>query len=174
MLAEPRKMDRPFEVLKFPVLVERRLLVLSPLVGIYTHYFSRSVICAGTICPACARGIGHKYQGYVAVFYDGGTRLLRLTSNSAAVGGDEGFFTPGRVLKVVKTAARRPLTLMSDGDVSDFDRYTVVSRLALISVVCRLHSLPPLPDGISEDEARDLVYRNAATSVGLALAEAAR
>lgn len=174
MLAEPRKMDRPYEVLKFPIRVERRLLVLSPLVGIYTHYFSRSVICAGNICPACSRGIGHKYAGYVAVFYDGGTKLLRLTANSAAAGCDEGMFTPGRVVKVVKAAARRPLTLMGDGDVRDFDRYTVVSRLALASVVCRLHGLPALPDGISEDEARELVYRNAATAVGLALAEAAR
>lgn len=174
MLAEPRLMDRPFEVLKFPVMVERRVLVLSPLIGIYTHYLERSLVCGGASCPACQRGIGHKYQGYVAVFYDGGPRLLRLTTNAAAVGDDAGIFTPGRVVKVVKTAARRPLTLMSDGDGRDFDRYTVVSRLALLSVVCRLHGLPLLPEGIEEAEARELVERNASTAVGLALAAAER
>lgn len=174
MLAEPKLECRPFEVLKFPVLVERRVLVLSPLVGINTHYFERSLICAGSSCPACKRGIAFKYAGYVVVFYEGVNRLLRLTSTAAVIGGDAALFVPGRVIRVVKTKERRPLTLMGDGDARRFDLSSAISRLELLSVVARLHGLPGLPDGIGEQDAERLVCRNAESLIGLALGEVCR
>lgn len=173
MLAEAKMESRPFEVLKFAVGFERRVLVLSPLIGINTHYLERSLICAGRSCPACKRGIAFKYAGYVVVWVEGVNRLLRLTATAAVIGGDAGLFVPGRVVRVVKTKERRPLTLMGDGDARQFDEGSIVSRLELLSVVARLHGLPGLPDGIQEQEAKQLVERNALTSVELALARAA-
>lgn len=173
MLAEPKLESRPFEVMKFPVLVERRVLVLSPLVGINTHYFDRSVICGGRSCPACKRGIAFKYAGYVVVWHEGVNRLMRLTATAAVIGGEGGLFVPGRVIRVVKPKERRPLTLMGDGDARQFDVSTIISRIELLSVVARLHGLPGLPDGIPEKAALELVERNAATAVALALGEAA-
>lgn len=172
MLAEPKLESRPFEVMKFPVLVERRVLVLSPLVGINTHYFERSLICGGRSCPACKRGIAFKYAGYVVVFYEGVNRLMRLTATAASLGSDAALFVPGRVLLVTKVKERRPLMLLGDGDARLFDASTAISRLQLLSVVARLHGLPGLPDGIDEINATRLVERNAATSVDLALGNA--
>lgn len=169
MLAEPKLESRPFDVLTFQVGFARRVLVLSPLVGVNTHYFKRSLICGGRSCPACKRGIAYKYAGYVAVFFEGVNRLMRLTATAAVIGLEAALFVPGRVLLAEKPMERRPLTLIGDGDARDFNGSLAISRVDLLCVVARLHGLPGLPDGISEYEAARLVERNAAMNVDLAL-----
>lgn len=170
MLAEPKLEERPFEVMKFAICVEKRVLVLSACCGINTHYLSRSLICGGLECPACKCGLARKYVGYVAVLWHGQRRLLRLTQWSARVGNDDGLFVPGRIVRVVKPKERRPLVLNGDGDSMSFQGAAVITRLQLLSVVARLHGLPGLPDGISEADAKQLVQRNGVTSIRLALA----
>lgn len=169
MLAEPKLEDRPFQVLSWTAGVPRRLLILSPCVGINTHYMGRTLICGGELCPACKSGIAGKYSGYVVVFWDGRNRLLRLTQAAAYVGREAGYFTPGRVLIVEKPKERQALTMMPDGDAADVNRFAFHSRMQLLSIVARLHGLPAVPQDITEEEATDLVHRNAAELIRLAL-----
>lgn len=169
MLAEPKLEDRPFQVLTWTAPQSRRLLILSPCVGISTHYMERTLICGGVECPACKRGIAAKYAGYVVVFCNGRNRLLRLTQGPAAVGADNGLFQPGRVLIVQKLRERHPLFLTPDGDASGVDRFAFHTRLQLLSIVARLHGLPVVPDGMTEEQAKEAVEANACTSLRLAM-----
>lgn len=169
MLAEPKLEDRPFQVLSWSPGVPRRLLILSPCVGINTHYMSRTLICGGVQCPACKSGIAGKYSGYVVVFWDGRNRLLRLTQGAAFVGLEAGYFVPGRVLMVEKPKERQSLKMMPDGDCVDVNCFSFHSRLQLLSIVARLHGLPQVPQEMTEVEAGDLVHRNASELIRLAM-----
>lgn len=169
MLAEPKLEDRPFQVLSWSVGVPRRLLILSPCVGVNTHYMARSLICGGPRCPACKSGIAGKYSGYVVVFWEGRNRLLRLTQGSAFLGCEAGYFVPGRVLIVEKPKERQQLLLRPEGDGKDVNRFSFVSRIQLLSIVCRLHGLPAVPQEITDDEAIDLVHKNGSELIRLAM-----
>lgn len=170
MLAEPKLEDRPFQVLSWSPPQSRRLLILSPCVGISTHYMARTLICGGVACPACKCGIAGKYAGYVVVFCNGRNRLLRLTQGPSLVGAEGGLFQPGRVLIVQKLRERHPLTLAADGDGKDVCRFSFHTRLQLLSIVARLHGLPAVAHEMEEPEAIDLVHLNACTSIRLAMA----
>lgn len=169
MLAEPKLEDRPFQVLTWTAPQSRRLLVLSPCVGISTHYMKRTLICGGVECPACKCGIAGKYAGYVVVFSSGRNRLLRLTQGPSLVGAEGGLFSPGRVLIVQKLRERHGLTLTPDGDVVGADRWSFHTRLQLLSIVARLHGLPVVPEEMTEEEAIEVVHSNACTSLRLAM-----
>lgn len=169
MLVSPKLEARPFEVMKFRVGVPRRVLVLSPLLGLNTHYLGASKLCAGSACPACLAGISGKFAGYLCVLFEAQRRLIRLTQNAAHQGelGDQ--FRPGRVLEVVKERERRPLITTPIGDSKTFDRSAIISRVELLSVVARLHGLPRVPDGLGFDRAIEGVAAAALTACRLAM-----
>lgn len=169
MLVDPSSVVRPFEVLKFRVGVPMRVLVCSPCLGVNTHFLGSTRICAGENCPACLAGIPSKYQGYIVILYDCQRRLMRLTAASAKVGSDQGMFTPGRIIEVEKERERRPVRLLDVGDLATFAREQIVSRIELLSVLARLHGLPPVPDGAGMDDALDLVACAARTNLRLAM-----
>lgn len=170
MLVEPKVARRPFDVLKFRVGVPMRVLCVSPLVGLNTHFLGATKICGGDACPACLTGIPAKYAGYVVVMYDHQRRLMRLTQQSAFLGDEQGMFVAGRILEVEKQRERRPVRLVDCGDVKTFDRHAIVSRVELLSVIARLHGLPGLEPGWSIAMGMDAVSRSAVTCVRLALA----
>ncbi len=169
MLAEPKLEDRPYQVLSWSPGHPRRLLILSPCVGINTHYMRRTLICGGDDCPACKSGIAGKYTGYVVVFWQGRNRLLRLTQGPSLVGAEGGLFAPGRVLIVVKPKERHALTLTPAGDGADVNRFCFHTRLQVLSIVSRLHGNPAVPQELDEDEAIALVRRNSVAAMRLAM-----
>lgn len=172
MLVDPMCEARPFEVLKFSIGRTKRLLVLSPLVGLKVHFISSSRICAGASCPACAVGLAGKFQGYLAVMYQGGRWLLRLTAPPARKGTDAGLFVAGTVLQVSKAQERRPLAVECETTLKTFDRDAIMSRVELLSVVARLHGLPGLPQGMTFEEGVENVGESAVACMRLALAAA--
>lgn len=169
MLAEPKLEDRPYQVLTWSPPQTRRLLILSPCVGINTHYMRRTLICGGDACPACKCGIAGKYVGYVVVFWHGFYRLLRLTQGPSLVGAEGGLFQPGRVLFVEKAKERQALSLLAGRDAADVDRFSFHTRLQVLSIVARLHGLPVVPQELDEDQAIAVVRRNTCAAIGLAL-----
>lgn len=157
MLAEPSLVDRPYEVLKVVVGGRARVLVLSTLCGVNTHFFARSLICGGGVCEACKSGIASKYAGYVAVSWQGRRRLLRLTSTSAQLGLDDGAFQPGLVIEVEKAKDRQPLNVIVVEFEKSFDSGAVVAPISLLSIVARLHGLPAVGDEMSVSAGRAAV-----------------
>jgi len=145
MLCDPTTVARPYEVLPFSVGFAKRVLVLSRLEGIATHFIRASRICPGDGCPACLRGLPAKYQGYVAVSFERSIRLLRLTQAAAAAGEMDGCWIPGSVVKVRKDRERRPFVVEFEKEHVQFNRSQVISRVELLNVIARLHGLP-LPE----------------------------
>lgn len=170
MLVDPTCEARPFEVMKLNAGRIRRVLVLSPLVGLKVHFIRSSRICAGNTCPACSVGLSGKFQGYLCVAWEGSRWLLRLTGTSARKGADSGVFVPGTVLNVSKPREKRPLLLEAEKILKTFDRDAILSRVELLSVVARLHGLPGLPVGMTFDEGVENVAQNATACMRLALA----
>lgn len=169
MLVKPKLEARPFEVLKWTPGFPRRVLVLSPLCGVNTHFLDSSKICGGDACPACRAGISGKYSGYVAVLFESTVRLLRLTSGSAYLGEEQGHYVPGRVLEVVKLKERTPLQIVYTGDSKQFDVSAVISRVELLSTVAALHGLARLDISRPFDECVVGMMKSACTSVRLAM-----
>lgn len=169
MLVDPKLEARPFEVLKWTPSWPRRVLVLSPLCGVKTHFLGSSKICGGDSCPACRSGIPGKYAGYVAVLFEATVRLLRLTSASAYLGEQQGQYIPGRILEIVKLKERTPLQIVDVGDSKTFDRSAVISRVELLSTVAALHGLPRMEPTWPFDQCVTLIEKNACTSVRLAM-----
>ena len=174
MLVDPMCEVRPFEVMKLTSGVTKRVLVLSPMVGLKVHFIQSSRICAGSSCPACAVGLAGKFQGYLCVLWESSRWLLRLTSNSARRGADAGLFVAGTVLQVSKPREKRPLVLECETTLKAFDREAILSRVELLSVVARLHGLPGCVPGMSFDEAAETVQSCAVECMRLALAAAKR
>lgn len=172
MLVDPTCEARPFEVMKLSVGFTKRVLVLSPLVGLKVHFIVSSRICAGSICPACAVGLAGKFQGYVCVLFESSRWLLRLTSNSARRAADAGLFVAGTVLQVSKPREKRPLAIECETTLKEFDRDSILSRVELLSVVARLHGLPGLPPGMSFEEGVSNVADHAVACMRLALKSA--
>lgn len=173
MLVDPTCEARPFEVMKLTVGRMKRVLVLSPMVGLKVHFIQSSRICAGSICPACAVGLAGKFQGYVCVLHESTRWLLRLTSNSARLATDAGLLVAGTVLQVSKPREKRPLRIECETTLKTFDRDAILSRVELLSVVARLHGLPGLPPSMSFDEGVENVADHAVACMRLALGEAA-
>lgn len=169
MLVDPKLEARPFEVLKWYAGQMRRVLVLSPLVGINSHFLGSSKICAGEGCPACRSGVPAKYSGYVCVLFSSTVRLLRLTSAAAYYGNDQAHFVPGRVLEVIKQKERQPLSIVSPCDAKDFDRAAVIGRVELLSTLAALHGLPRMEPTWSFEQCVELMSKNARQSCRLAL-----
>lgn len=169
MLVEPKLTARPFDVVKFRIGVPMRVLCVSSLIGINTHFLDSTRICGGDRCPACLSGIAAKYQGYIVVLYESQRRLIRLTQQSAFFGADQGMFTPGRIIEIEKERERRPVRLVDVGDCKTFDRSAIVARVELLSVLARLHGLPGIDPSCSIEEGQKLVAHAACTQVRLAL-----
>lgn len=169
MLVEPKLEARPYEVLKWSPGFPRRVLVLSPLCGVNTHFLGSSKICGGDSCPACRAGIPAKYAGYVAVLFESTVRLLRLTSASAFLGQEQGQYVPGRILDVVKHKERKPLQIVQVGDSLHVDVSSVISRVELLSSVAALHGLPRFDASWPIERCLKLIVKNACTSVRLAM-----
>lgn len=169
MLADPKNEARPFDVLKFSAGHPVQTMVLSPLLGVKTHFLRQSRLCAGETCPACLSGVPSKYAGYVVTLYRQQRRLLRLTQAAAFVGDTGGMFVPGRVIEVFKQRERRPLSIVVVGDSQTFDQRSIVSRVELLNIVARLHGLPAASEGNPFDRALEEVIENAAKNVRLAL-----
>lgn len=169
MLVKPKLEVRPYEVLKWSPGWPRKVLVLSPLIGVNTHFLGSSKICGGDSCPACRSGIPAKYAGYVAVLFEATVRLLRLTSASAILGEDQGQYVPGRILEVIKPKERKALQIVQVGDAKQFDVSAVISRVELLSVVCALHGLPRLEPTWPIEQCEKLVGKNACQAVRLAM-----
>ena len=172
MLADPKIEERPFEVLKISAGRSELVMVLSTLCGVKVHFLGRSRICAGEGCPACLVGLPAKYTGYVAVLLRATERLLRVTSGAARFGDENGLWVPGRIVLVEKTRDRRPLGLEGRGDAKSFEARSSLSRVRMLSVVARLHGLPELEYGWSENQAKDVVRHSAQTCLRLALRDA--
>ena len=169
MLVKPKLEARPYEVLKWTPGYPRAVLVLSPLVGLNTHFLGSSKICGGEACPACRAGIPGKYAGYVAVLFEATVRLLRLTAGSAVLGEDQAHYTPGRILEIVKQKERQPLQIVTLGDAKQFDVSAVISRVELLSSVAALHGLPRVGPDWPFGDAVKAVADNACTAARLAM-----
>ena len=169
MLADPKVEERPFEVLKIAAGRSQRVLVLSTLCGVKIHFLGRSLICAGSDCPACEVGLTAKYTGYVVVLLRGTERLLRVTSGAAAFGTEHALWVPGRILVVSREKERASLELDAQGDVVGFSDGARLSRVMLLSAVARLHGLPELSGDWSEAQAVEAVRHSAETCLRLAL-----
>lgn len=169
MLVKPKLEARPFQVLKWTPGFPRRVLVLSPLCGVNTHFLGSSKICGGDACGACRAGIPAKYAGYVAVLFESTVRLLRLTSGSAFLGEELGHYVPGRILDVIKQRERRPLQIVCAGDAKQFDVASVISRVELLSTVGALHGLPRLDIRRRFDDQVVGLLKSACTAVRLAM-----
>ena len=169
MLVDPKNEARPFDVLKLSAGRPIQVMVLSPLLGIQTHFLRQSRLCAGETCPACLSGIPSKYAGYVVVLYRSTRRLLRLTQVAACGGEMSSAFVPGRILEAYKKLERRPITLQTMGDSKTFDQSAIVSRLELLNVVARLHGLAAAADHAGFDQALVEIAKNASKCCTLAI-----
>lgn len=169
MLVDPKVEVQTYEVIKFLIGFPERLLCLSVLCGIDTHFLGSSKICGGSACPACKSGIASKFVGYVAVLFKARRRLLRLTAASARYGLESGVWQPGQVIEVEKFQERRPLRVVGVNSRAVYERAATVSSVELLSVVARLHGLPGLDLAWTIDDCKKIVEKNAVTSVGLAL-----
>lgn len=173
MLCDPEVDVRPFQVLSFSPGFPKRVLVLSPMIGFKIHFIHSSRICAGPSCPACARGMAGKFQGYVVVMFDRERRLLRLTAAPAKSGVELGLWTAGTIVNIVKTRSRTPLICTVEATSTKFDAANCVGRVELLSVVARLHGLVGVPDGCGFEAGIEAVKTNAMQVCRLALDEVA-
>lgn len=132
---------------------EVRSLMAKPL-GLETHYFDFSVLCAGRECPGCKHR-GKRWLGYLAVETSQGPRLLELTAAAwqSAYGRlkfEKYESAAGVVFRVRKPALRSPVMLEPLRLDGVCDKSAAAVRV--LRTVARLYKLPlPLPKELAAD-----------------------
>lgn len=145
VLASARELPQNYSVLVVPTGRTMRICVLSPLVGVMTHFKERSLICPGEGCRACSAGMGRKYAGYVVVHDGSARRLLRLTEQAGLDVERQALAYPGSVWEVTKSRTRWPLSVreVESVQVATEARHSVGDVLIRVAL---LHGLGLLPD----------------------------